>query len=315
MITTKNTNAATALNQTNTNKIITAAKYLTLGLGLAVGLAACSLGTPAPEAAAPGTTVLVGERIQTLPPDVDGNDNGNEVERVTVPGATPTTKPAVKPVQLVACTAAEFPTTTYVEATADLNIRRGPGTSHAAFSSIKQGDFIEFDIYADNHGCVRVPGNGVWWAVWDHDLQMSGWSHSSYLRNDIPVPDFHGEEISNNGWVDDGDVHIDCVIILDSPCAEVSRRSDGSIEQVFSTLSADDLATAQADCVYNANPEACELLTVLGFTGATNYGLGNSLTQIPTDVLVDGCYSDDHSLGPVDLLCAELFAREGGSGH
>ena len=67
-----------------------------------------------------------------------------------------------------------------------------------------------------------------------------------------------------------------------------------------------DLERAQLACVYDGDADACDLLTTFGYPAEDNYGLGNSLSQAPDDVLAGDCGTGDA------LACAEQ-ARRGGA--
>jgi hypothetical protein len=68
-------------------------------------------------------------------------------------------------------------------------------------------------------------------------------------------------------------------------------------------LAADEVAGLQADCVYRAAVAACDRLESEGLGADTNYGLGNSLTQAPDDLLGEDCAAY------LALACLELESR------
>lgn len=306
----------------NSASITSIARRFFIGTGLAIGLAACSQGGPqvdtaAPVTAAPVTTVIDGETISTEPASDSTNRLGNSVRNGGVTEVAMedmddmdaddmTEAPAPKPIPVAQdCLIEEFPPSTDVFAISDLNVRRGAGTHNSAIGHLVENEIAEFAFYADNDGCVYLEGSGVWWAVWLDSQQTIGWSHSNYLAPYFPdYVEVPADEVD--------DVHFDCVFLSDGSCITVTRNDDGTIGGVFDPVDADQTVFAQIDCVYYGDGDACDLLTQIGL-GDNNFGLGNSLTQIPTEDLINTCSHDIPANNPHLLIeCEELFAREGG---
>lgn len=286
----------------NNARIITATRRIAFGIGLAVGLAACSQAAPQTEAINPTPATIIVEAPTTVP----GNDGSTSA---TVDSA-PVDKEPVAPTKVtvpvvpVLCTYDEQPPAAWMYASEALNVRTGPGVSYKAFDHLQAGEYTEWAFYADNGGCLRIPGNGVWWAIWLEDQGTIGWAHSGYLVPELA--DWHGPE----NEVDD--YHVDCVWLGDGSCIEVVRDSYGSVVDVLSLVDDSQLTWTQLACVYRGDGSACDVLSYFGFGFDTNYGLGNSLTMTPSEDLLDACsHYDGGNNASIAIMCEELESREG----
>ncbi len=146
-----------------------------------------------------------------------------------------------------------------------------------------------------------LPSGAVWWAIVDYEGDLA-WVNSAFA---FPFIEGHG---GGPGAPDtEKDASFDCSFLQSLPdtCITVIYRGDGSavLEDPVSV----PVEWAQLDCVYGGQADACFVLELAGY-GDRNYGLGNSLTQAPTEFLRDDC-ANLTGTGPGALACAELATR------
>ncbi len=65
--------------------------------------------------------------------------------------------------------------------------------------------------------------------------------------------------------------------------------------------------------LHRGDVTARDVLTYVGHDFTTNYGLGNSLIQTPTEDLLNTCsHWDGGNDASIAIMCEELESREGG---
>lgn len=84
---------------------------------------------------------------------------------------------------------------------------------------------------------------------------------------------------------------------------EVIDTTPGTEVPDTPVLSEDEIIDLQLACVYIGEQESCDTLVSAGFPAEGNYGLGNSLSQVPDNFIASDCANDSR------LACAEISSR------
>ncbi|MDH4145512.1 MAG: hypothetical protein OEY23_10155, partial [Acidimicrobiia bacterium] len=152
------------------------------------------------------------------------------------------------------------------------------------------------DTYGGTESCAIVADGGLWWEIGTPQLATGGWVNARYL---ITLAEWESRQDRS----EEPDAHSDCLVLADLPsrCFEVTRRSGAIVRAP--ALSDEDRAEFHLACAYQGNAGACEVLAYHG----PGDGIGNSLTQAPTEALRADC----NTLSGVQrrLACAELATR------
>ncbi len=311
-------------NQRNTLRKVpvmftTRRSLTTLAAALTLLGTACGSSTTAPTAAdAPTPTTLTTADAPTT--DTPAATPGEPAVRPadTTPAPNPAPAPAPSPNRAAVigdCNGADLPEHAifyFVEASG-LNVRATPSPDAAKIGVYADADMVALAGATLEH-CARTAGGSVWWQV-DHPTAGFGWVNAAYLVEELsdgvfPDSGSHVPLDHIDPPVEEPDVHIDCAFVPSiGQCVEVTRGPAGEVDQVlFPEVVPVDWA--QLDCVYGGDADACQVLTKIGFGADSNYGLGNSLTQTPTEFLLADCDTLSGAAG--HLACAELTARANG---
>lgn len=283
---------------------------------IALALTACSNPRTAPEvvaeapatteAAAPVTTEAAAPAEETEAPAQDEKSDEPAAPEVVPAQADEDSTPAPAPAAVAehrSCSASQaadggqYMVSGIAEDDADggLVARSFAGTRYESRAVLP--NFAAVDTYldsADFPSCLVTTSGSVWWEIAHPSLAAGGWVNAAYLE---PLADDHVDQPE-----EEGDAHADCVIFYgDDKCVVVYYAAGGiSFVEPYDAEAAGELHLA---CVYNGNASACD---VLAFVGPGD-GIGNELTQTPTEFLVDDCAN----LTGIDqkLACAELATR------
>lgn len=291
--------------------IVTLAAALTV-LGAACGPSGEATDTlavaPATPAADAATTESATDPATPAPaaPSVQPAD--------TTPAAAPAPAPDRTAV-IGACNVADLPehAILYFLDASGLNVRATPSPDGTKIGVYAADDLV-MPAGATFDECARTAGGSVWWQV-DHPTAGIGWVNAAFLVEETydGVFEDSGSHVPLDQIdppVEEPDVHIDCAYVPSiGQCVEVTRGPAGEVDQVlFPELVPVDWA--QLDCVYGGDSDACQVLTKIGFGADSNHGLGNSLSQTPTEFLLADCDTLSGAAG--HLACAELDARANG---